>query len=124
MKPLTDAEFPTFYTIWCRWPGEIRLFTVEAPEIHTDAEAMAELKQHENAVRVFRHDYDVPRRDVSEDLAEQWLSDLFLAGFDPQTDDMPAFIAEHISRNRAIAEWEVSVIPAPRPRQRERIAGR
>jgi len=110
-KSLTDAEFPTFYTIWCRWPGEIRLFTVEAPEIHNDAEALAELKQHENAVRVFRHDSDVPRRDVSEDLALLWLGELIAGGIDPEA-NLPRFIAEHVSADQANREREICTIPS------------
>lgn len=85
----------SFYTIWARWPGHDRLFSVEWEMIETEAEVITVLRENRRAVLVFRHDPDVPRRDVSEDMALLWLRERVARGYD-QT-DLPEFIAENLS---------------------------
>jgi hypothetical protein len=61
----------TFFTVWARWPGQLRLASIEWDMIETEDEAIAVLRENPRAVVVFRHDSDVSRRDVSEDIARQ-----------------------------------------------------
>lgn len=92
----------TFYTVLCRWPREIRLFTIESTTIENDAEALEAVKQNDNAAAVFRHDYDIPRKDVSEDIARLWLDEMIDGGFNPEEDNLPPFIEAHIGIEQAI----------------------
>lgn len=86
----------SYFTVFTRWPDEIRLLSIEWEMIQTPAEALAAVRQNERAVLVMRHDPDVPRRDVSEDIARAWLDDLRAQGFDPRQDPLPAFVREHL----------------------------
>lgn len=96
------AEKP-YFTIFARWPGEVRLFSIEWEMIETAAEALAAVRQNARAVQVLRSDPDSPSRDVSEDIARAWLAELQDAGFHPDEAVIPAFIGEHLSRD-AIAQ--------------------
>lgn len=87
--------YKTFFSIWARWPGQVRLFSIEWEMIETEAEVVTVLRENRHAVVVFRHDPDVPRRDVSEDVARRWLRERVASGYDPP--DLPEFIAEHLS---------------------------
>lgn len=89
----------TTFTIWARHPGQIRLWSVEAPMLQTMAEALEELKQHDRAVMVTQSDPDVPAKDVSEDLARAWLKELWAHGFDPTEENVPAFVGEHLTND-------------------------
>lgn len=89
----------TFYTIFVRWHGEVRPFTVENAMIETEAEVIDALVQNPNAFVVFRHDFDSPRRDVSEDIARLWLAKLKERGVDPRTDTLPAFIGLYLDED-------------------------
>jgi hypothetical protein len=51
----------TFFRVFARWPREVRFFSIEWELIETEAEALAVVKETENAVLVFRNDPDVPR---------------------------------------------------------------
>jgi hypothetical protein len=93
--PTDDLENKTFFTVWARWPGQTRLFSVEWEMIETEAEAVAVLRENRHAVVVFRHDPDVPRRDVSEDVARQWLRERADRGYDHSA--LPDFIARHLT---------------------------
>ncbi len=64
-------ENATFFTVFARWPDEVRLFSIEWEMIETTAEALAAVRQNPRAVCVFRHDPDGPHRDVSEDIARR-----------------------------------------------------
>lgn len=88
----------SYFTLLARWPGEIRLFTVEGPMLQTEAEVIEALEQNERAVLVYRHDPDAPRRDVSEDIARRWVSELE-TGIDGLPDYLPAFIRAHVPEN-------------------------
>jgi hypothetical protein len=87
----------TYFTLFARWPGEVRLFTVEWELIQTEAEALSAVKETENAVLVFRNDPDVPRADVSEDIARLFVKDLLARGFNLEAIDFPSFVLEHLS---------------------------
>lgn len=91
----------TFFAIFARWPDEVRLLTIEHPIIETLGEALEALRQHPRAVLAVRCDPDCPPRDVSEDLALTWLDQWIAAGSNPVDDIMPAFVAEHITSDRA-----------------------
>lgn len=98
VAPKTDAiADQTYFTLFARWPNEVGLMTVEWSMIQTMAEALEAVKQNERTVLVFRNDPDVPRRDVSEDLARIWLKELWVHGFDPAEESVPAFIGEHLT---------------------------
>lgn len=60
--------------------------------IQTFAEAVTEVREHDNAVMVTRHDPDCPPRDVSEDIARAWLHDMDLG----PVDTVPAFVRRHL----------------------------
>lgn len=90
-------ENATFFTVFARWPDEVRLFSIEWEMIETTAEALAAVRQNPRAVCVFRHDPDGPHRDVSEDIARAWLDELIAAGFDAEEDTLPTFIGEHLT---------------------------
>jgi hypothetical protein len=92
-------EETTYFTVFARWPDEVRLLSIEWKMIQTPAEALAAVRQNRQAVLVFRCDPDVPRRDVSEDIARAWLDELLDAGFNPNQDMIPAFIGEHVTRD-------------------------
>jgi hypothetical protein len=92
-------EDATYFTIFARWPDEIRLLSIEWEMIETEAEALAALRQNERAVLVLRSDPDCPRRDVSEDIARAWLEELVAAGFNPAQDRLPAFIGEYLTED-------------------------
>jgi hypothetical protein len=92
-------EDATYFTIFARWPDEIRLLSIEWEMIETEAEALAALRQNERAVLVLRSDPDCPRRDVSEDIARAWLDELLAAGFDPGQDRLPSFIREYLTED-------------------------
>jgi hypothetical protein len=89
-------ENASYFTIFTRWPDEIRLLSIEWEMIETPQEALEAVRQNANAVLVFRHDPDTPRRDVSEDIARAWLEELRAKGFDSTDDTLPAFIATHL----------------------------
>jgi hypothetical protein len=93
----SDLSTETFYTVWVRWPGETRLQSIEREMIESEDEAISVLREIPAVavVFVFRHDPDVPRRDVSEDLARRWLRERTNRGYDPVT--LPDFIAQHLS---------------------------
>lgn len=105
------TDFPTFFTVLARWPREVRLMTVEWEQIENEKEALECLKQNERAILVFRCDADCARRDISEDIAWSWLRELIAGGFNPEEDDMPTFIAEHISISDAIQHFSRDYIP-------------
>ena len=85
----------TFYTILVRWPREVRLFTHEGPMLESEAEVLAALDQLSGEVAcIFRHDYDIPRKDVTEDIARAAYRKLIDAGHTP-SDSFPVFIMEH-----------------------------
>jgi hypothetical protein len=91
-------ENASYFTVFTRWPDEIRLLSIEWEMIASPAEALAAVRQNERAVLVFRHDPDVPRRDVSEDIARAWLAELEAQGLDAGQDALPAFIHQHLGR--------------------------
>jgi hypothetical protein len=97
-------ENATFFTLFARWPDEIRLFSIEWEMIESQAEALATLRQNARVVFVLRHDPDVPPRDVSQDLARAWLEELRAHGFDAEQDALPGFIAEHLRETERKAE--------------------
>ncbi len=99
MKPGDALGDKTYFTIFARWPREVRLFSIEWALIETEVEALAVLKETENAVLVFRNDPDVPRTDVSEDLARTWLHELNARGISLSGNDLPSFIREHLSED-------------------------
>ena len=80
MKIASMAE--RIYTVFARWPREVRLFTVEWEMIENEAEALKAVKETENAVLVIRNDPDIPRTNVSEDIARIWLRELMERGDD------------------------------------------
>lgn len=92
-------ENATYFTIFARWPDEIRLLSIEWEMIETETEALAALRQNERAVLVLRSDPDCPRRDVSEDIARAWLEELLASGFNPAQDTLPAYIREYLTEN-------------------------
>ena len=94
-------ENASYFTVFTRWPDEIRLLSIEWEMIETLGEALAAVRQNERAVLVFRHDPDVPRRDVSEDIARAWLAELEAQGLDTGQDALPAFIRQHLGREVA-----------------------
>jgi hypothetical protein len=103
-EPLGDQ---TYFTVFARWPREVRLFSVEWELIETEAEALEAVKHTYNAALVFRHDPDVPRKDVSEDIARAWLSQIIGRGFDPGRDRLPEFIRQHLSADDVVAMMPV-----------------
>ncbi len=105
------TEFTTFYTVLARWPHEVRLMSIEWEVIESEKEALEAVKQNDHSILVFRNDPDVPRRDVSEDIAWKWLRELITEGFSPEEDDMPSFIAELIKIEDAIKEFSDGRIP-------------
>jgi hypothetical protein len=86
----------TFFTLLARWRGEVRPFTVEHSLIQTEDEVIDALLEHPNAFVVWRHDSDVPRQDVSEDIARRWLDRLRASGHGPD-DMLPAFIGQFLT---------------------------
>ena len=92
-------EDATYFTIFARWPDEVRLLSIEWEMIETEAEALAALRQNERAILVLRSDPDCPRRDVSEDIARAWLEELLASGFNPDQDRLPAFIGEYLTKD-------------------------
>lgn len=101
--PKADAiADQTYFTLLARWPGEIRLFTVEHPLIENEQEALEAVKRNDHAAFVFRNDPDAPRRDVSEDIARAWLTEWIKDGNSPEDDEMPEFVARHISHDEAV----------------------
>lgn len=86
---------PIFYTLLARWPGEIRLFTVEHEMLESEDEVIAALPQHPHVALVFRHDDDAPRRDVTEDIAIR-LYLRWIEQHDPVREPLPRFIADNI----------------------------
>jgi hypothetical protein len=91
-----DALGPTaFYTLLARWPGEIRLFTIEHEMLENEEEVIAALPQHPHVALVFRHDDDAPRRDVTEDIAIRLYHD-WIEAHDPAREALPRFIADNI----------------------------
>src|SRR5512146_1004182 len=88
----------TFFTVWVRDGKAIRAFQPEHDQIETIEEALALVQEQEaqfgtyRVVGVFRHDYDVPRRDVTEDLAVMW-ADAIKCGGD---DFYPDFVLQHV----------------------------
>jgi hypothetical protein len=91
--------------------GENRPHTIEWAIPNTEAEAIAALKEFDNAVEVIRFDADTGARDVSEDLALIWLDELIRRdGFDPETDEMPSFIRRHVSHSQAMEMVRIDYI--------------
>jgi hypothetical protein len=86
----------TFYTILVEWRGEIRPFTVEAKLLETEDEVIEALAEHPNAIAVYRHEFDTPRRDVSEDIAQRWWEKLKQRGV-MADDTLPRFIGRFLS---------------------------
>jgi hypothetical protein len=89
--PKDPLDGRSFYTVLARWRGEVRPFTVEHVLIQTEDEAIDVLTEHPNAFLVLRHDPDIARQDVSEDIARQWLDRLRASGYGPD-DTVPQFI--------------------------------
>jgi hypothetical protein len=94
----------TFYTIFVRWPDEVRLFTGEHTMLETVDDVLAEIDQLSNGAKVaaiFRHDYDVPRQDVTEEVAElamrRWEAEGNVEGRDPMPDFIDTFAPSHIA---------------------------
>jgi hypothetical protein len=72
----------TYFIVWCRVPGQIRLFQVYDEMIETKEEVLqvvSELPDSWSVACIFRHDYDIPRKDVTEDIAhlawQRWKTD-------------------------------------------------
>ena len=85
----------TFYTLLARWPGEIRLFTVEHPLLESEDDVIAALPEHPRVTRIFRHDDDTPRRDVTGDIALRLYHD-WTQSHDLERETLPGFIADNI----------------------------
>jgi hypothetical protein len=88
----------TFFTIWVRWRGEIRPFTVEHAMIETEEEVIDAIVQNPSVFAVYRHDHDTPREDVSEDIARLWLARLDRQGYTAD-DTLPSFIGLHLTND-------------------------
>jgi hypothetical protein len=87
----------TFYTILVQWRDEVRPFTVESQLLQTEDEVITTLEENPNAIAVYRHDPDVPRQEVSEDIALRWLAQLYERHFDPGEDTLPRFIGNFLN---------------------------
>jgi hypothetical protein len=85
----------TFYTLLARWPDEIRLFTVEHPLLESEEDVIAALPEFPRVTRIFRHDDDVPRRDVTSDIAMRLYHD-WMENHDPACEALPAFVADNV----------------------------
>jgi hypothetical protein len=85
----------TFYTILVEWRGEIRPYTIEAKLLETEDDVIEALAENPNAIAVYRHEFDTPRRDVSEDIAERWWDQLRRRGYSAG-DTLPAFIGRFL----------------------------
>lgn len=89
----------TFYTVLARAPGEIRPYQFEGPTIESVEEVLAAISQFPKGYSlwcVFQHDYDVPRRDVTEDIVRAAYQSLRDAGHSVLSDDLPQWISEHL----------------------------
>jgi hypothetical protein len=98
-------ENQTYFTLFARWPREIRLMSIEWEKIHTEAEALEAVKQLDHVVQVWRNDPDVARCDVSEDVARTYLDQWIERGGNPEEDDVPEFIGEHLTTDEIMQVW-------------------
>ena len=85
----------TFYTVHVRDRTKIRPFFPESEVPETLEETLAIVQELDGQVAVvFRHDCDIPRKDVTEDIARLWHGKLIADGHGPH-DAWPDFLMEH-----------------------------
>lgn len=99
-KRLLDVDAlrdETYFTVFAQWSSEVRLFSVEWEIIGTEREALEAVQQNDHAALVFRSDPDIPRKDVSEDIARLWARQIIDRGYDPTRDVLPEFISRHLT---------------------------
>ena len=91
-----------YFTIFARWPGEVRLFSIEWEMIETKARPWPRCgrSMRRAGVPVIRTAHAATSR---RDIARAWLADLQDKNFDPDEDVIPAFIGEHLTHD-AIAQ--------------------
>lgn len=89
----------TFYTVWMEADGSMTdAWTMETQLIQTEDDVLRAISEaHPFKVRcIFQHDYDAPRRDVTEDFAilakQKWMED----GRDLLTESLPDFVWRHL----------------------------
>lgn len=89
----------TFYTVFARVPGQVRPHQLEGEMIETVEEVLAAIDQLPKGWTlwcVFKIAGDIPREDVTEDIARRayWL--WRHAGHSPSLHDLPQWISEHL----------------------------
>lgn len=86
----------TTFDIWVRMPREIRAWRLEGEVPETEAEVIEAIKQASFHIeRVIRNDYDVPPKDVTEDIASSWYAAWTETHSVSAGDTLPDFIADH-----------------------------
>lgn len=92
----------TFFVIMVKDKKSIRPFTVEHEVPETREEALALVKEWDgyltdfSVFAVYQCDPDIPRKDISEDLAVEWAEELKAGGFDPDIQNWPTFITRNV----------------------------